>query len=100
MRIQVILADGVTAFDSNKLPVINDFNNINKILDGKYLINENQNSRSYNMGAALSQSGVFTQLKYSNSTGENEMYLVIRQGLSMTEPLGNVVISMIKTTHC
>jgi len=35
--------------------------------NGKYIINENQGTRSYNMNAALSQSGVAYQKKYSNT---------------------------------
>ena len=97
LRVQIIEADGSTAFDSNSKN--NAFANINIpksdfLTSGKYLINENQGSRSYNMGASLSQTGTFNQIKYSNSTGANQMYYAVRQGTSSSFPLGNIVISM------
>ena len=96
LRVQVIMADGKTAYDSNSNN--NSYANINVpaanfSTTGKYLINENQNSRIYNMAAALSTSGVSHMLKYSNSVGVNQRYIAVRQG-SQTEPLGNIVISM------
>jgi hypothetical protein len=97
LRVQVVLADGLTVYDSGSGDR-NIFTNIGKPksvpFDGKYMINENQNTRTYNMGASLSQSGVFSQLKHSTSTGETQLYLAIRQGLSSSEPLGNIIISM------
>ena len=99
LRVQVILADGKTAYDSSA-GGNNVFTNINIpktdfITTGKYLINENQNTRSYNMNATLSQSGIAYQVKYSNSTAvlANQFYIAVRQG-SNIEPLGNIVISM------
>ncbi len=100
LRVQVILPDGVTLVDTYKSKVNHTLVNVNAIsvftpgLKLQYYINENQSSRSYNMGAFLSQSGVFTQMKYSNSTGVEQYYFAIRQGTSASEPLGNVVISM------
>lgn len=98
IRVQVILANGQTAYDS-KSNLNNIFTNINKPSltspwDGKYLINENQGTRSYNMGAALSNSGIFYQTAHSTSVNKEQMYLVMRQGNSPTSPLGNLVISM------
>jgi hypothetical protein len=98
LRVQVIEADGVTLFDSNAGDN-NIFQNINIpkstfLTDGKYLINENQNVRSYNMGATLSQSGVFSQQKFSKTTGTNQIYLSVRQGISSSHPIGNIVVSM------
>ena len=97
LRVQVILADGQTAYDSNSIN--NEYANIGIpsstfITTGKYLINENQGTRSYNMGALLSQTGVFNQIKYSHTTGTMSIYLAVRQGISSTQPLGIVVISL------
>ena len=107
LRVQIIEADGTTSFDSNACGGSvgsytigqNLFDNINKpstnfITTGKYIINENQGNRSYNMGAWLSQTGVFTQFKYSNSTGVGEQYLAVRQGKAPSNPLGNIVVSL------
>jgi hypothetical protein len=109
IRVQVILANGQTAYDSNAGPR-NIYGNINKPTatiassdtfgnttyqwDGKYLINENQATRSYNMGAALSNSGIFYQTAHSTTVKKEQMYLVMRQGNSPTSPLGNLVVSM------
>ena len=96
-RVQVIEADGKTAYDSGST-TNNAFANIgvpasNFLTTGKYLINENQNTRIYNMSAALSQTGIAYHTKYSNSVNANQMYIAARQGNTI-EPLGNVVISM------
>ena len=98
LRVQVIEADGKTAYDSNATTA-NIYTNINIpksdfLTTGKYLINENQGTRSYNMGAALAQSGLFYQQKLSLSTNTNQTYIAVRQGLTSAEPLGNVVISL------
>ena len=94
LRVQVILADGNTAYDSHKTEENNKFHHINKMnINNEYYINENQNTRSYNMGAALSSSGIFYQTKMSHSTGTKQMYIAVRQG-SVSAPLGNIVISM------
>jgi len=100
LRVQVIQPDGVTSYDS-KSTSANIFTNIGKPTatvngqwNGKYLINENQGSRSYNMGASLSQSGVFNQQKFSNSISEQLIYLAVRQGTSAADPLGNIVLSV------
>lgn len=97
LRLQVIEADGKTSFDSSSSSS-NLFADINVpksdfLTTGKYKINENQNSRIYNMSAFLSQSGVAYHTKYSNSVGYNQMYIAVRQG-STAEPLGNIVVSM------
>ena len=96
LRVQVIMADGRTAYDSSSSN--NLFANINIpasdfVNTGKYKINENQNTRSYNMNAALSQTGIAYQSKYSASVGKPQLYIAVRQG-SISEPLGNIVISM------
>ena len=88
LRIQVIDPDGTTAFDSSK-GVNNTYNN--------YLsktIYENQNTRSYNIGAIMSNAGVFYQTKYSQSVKAFQMYLAVRLGLGSDVPVGNLVISM------
>lgn len=100
LRVQVVLPDGVTVLDTNKAKSLNTYANIN-IIDKsavggelKFKINENQASRSYNMGASLSNSGVFSQEKYSKSTGTAQYYLAVRQGATPANPLGNVIVSM------
>jgi hypothetical protein len=98
LRVQVIESDGTTSFDSSA-GANNVFTNIkipksDFVTSGKYLINENQGSRSYNMGAFLSQTGVYFLSKYSNSTKSNQSYLAVRQGTSPNLPLGNIVISI------
>lgn len=101
LRVQVVLPDGVTVLDTSRARAVNTFANVSALktapaADSKlsYYINENQASRSYNMGASLSQSGVFSQVKYSNSTGLAQYYLAVRQGASAAEPYGNVIVSM------
>jgi len=97
LRVQVLEADGTTSYDSNSNANIFENINIPKpdfISSGKYLINENQGSRSYFQGALLSQTGNYTMKKYSNSVGLNQLYLAIRQGLSPSEPFGVIVISI------
>lgn len=97
LRVQVIEADGKTAFDLAST-TNNTFANIgvpaaNFLTTGKFLINENQNTRSYNMSAALSQTGIAYHTKFSNSVGTNQIYIAVRQG-STSEPIANIVISM------
>jgi hypothetical protein len=58
-----------------------------------HFINENQNTRTYNLSAALSNSGISYQTKYSNTVLDNQRYIAVRQG-SIAEPLGNIVISI------
>jgi hypothetical protein len=63
IRVQVLFANGYTVYDSNS-NTNNQFGNINVprttfLADGKWLINENQATRSYNMGATLSNNGIF-----------------------------------------
>jgi hypothetical protein len=116
LRVQVIEADGKTAFDSNASTITDNSGTLTAVVNknllynihvpasgwntlvnkdnGKELINENQVTRSYNMGAFLAQSGTFYQIKYSASTGKPQMYIAVRQGLSSADPLGNVVISL------
>ena len=101
LRVQVFLADGTTAFDSNAstpLSTNNVFTNIkipspSFLTNGKYLINENQNTRVYAQSANLSSSGIAFQIKYSTSTSTNQQYICVRQGFT-NEPLGVIVISM------
>jgi hypothetical protein len=97
-RIQIIGSSGVTYYDSSS-GTSNTYANIGIprttwLATGKYLINENQGLRSYNMGAFLSSSGVFVQTNYSNSVNINQMYLAVRQGNSPQQTLGNVVITV------
>jgi hypothetical protein len=98
LRVFVIDPNGTTAYDS-LAGVNNVYANINKpradfLTSGRYMINENLGARSYIMGAALSQTGVFSQAKYSNTANKKLLYLAIRQGLSSAEPLGFIVVSM------
>lgn len=97
LRVQVVEADGKTVFDLAST-TNNKFANIgvpaaNFSTTGKYLINENQNTRSYNMSALLSQTGIAYQTKYSNSVGTDQIYIAVRQG-STAEPIANIVVSM------
>jgi hypothetical protein len=97
LRVQVIDADGKTAYDS-AAGASNLYSNINIpksdfVTSGKYLINENQNTRTYNQAAALSQSGQAFQVKYSSTVLTNQLYLAVRQGTSVNNPIGNIVIS-------
>jgi len=98
LRVFVIDSNGTTSYDSlagNK----NLHSNIGVpgetfATTGKYLINENLGSRSYIMGAALSQSGVFSQTKFSPTSQKKLLYLATRQGLSSSEPIGFIVLAM------
>ena len=98
LRVFVLDANGATTYDSLVLGN-NIYTNINVpradfLTTGKYMINENLGSRSYVMGAALSQTGVFSQTKYSNTANKKLLYLAIRQGLSSAEPSGFIIVSM------
>jgi len=98
LRIQVILSDGTTAFDSNSNSN-NIYSNINIpspdfITSGKFLINENHGTRTYFQGAILSQSGIYCIKSYSTSVNCDQLYLAIRQGLSSHEPFGAIIISI------
>jgi len=98
LRVQVIETDGTTAYDSAAAGN-NLFSNINIpdpnfLTNGKYLIGENKASRVYNMGAFLSQTGVFSLNKFSNNTGQKQLYLAIRIGTGPHNPVGNIVISI------
>ena len=98
LRVQVIEADGKTVFDLAST-INNTYANIgipaaDFLTTGKYLINENQNTRSYIMSAALSQTGIAYQTKYSNSVGTDQIYIAVRQG-STSEPLATIVVSML-----
>ena len=89
LRIQVIDADGSVAMDTYKGILDNTYDNyINN------LINENQNTRTYNIGAIMSNTGTFIQTKYSRTVNSTQMYLAIREGFGSDYPVGNVVISM------
>jgi len=98
LRVFVLDANGATTYDS-MAESNNIYTNINVpradfLTTGKYMINENLGSRSYVMGAALSQTGVFIQTKYSNTANKKLLYLAIRQGLSSAEPTGFIIVSM------
>ena len=45
------------------------------------------------MSAALSHTGISFSTKYSTTVNANQLYIAVRQG-SITDPLGNIVISM------
>jgi hypothetical protein len=112
LRVQMVLADGVTFIDtskddyqlvtscvpssSNKLK--NQHVNVGASVTTSgalaWTLGENQNTRGYNMGATLSQSGVFVQQKRSNTTGTNQLYMAVRIG-TLNEPQGNVIISIV-----
>jgi hypothetical protein len=97
LRVQVIGDDGTTIFDSSSTN--NAFANIkiprsDFLTTARYLINENQASRPYNMGAILSQTGIYYMSKYSTSVGYNQSYIAVRQGATPALPLGNIVISI------
>ena len=98
LRVFIVEADGATAYDSNA-GANNTHANINVpgtnfSSDGKYKINANLGARSYIQAAALSQTGVFSQYKYSNTSNKRLLYFAVRQGLSTADPLGFIVIAM------
>lgn len=78
-RILVTLSDGTVIFDSSK------DNNARANIKS---INENHMSRVAIVSAALSQSGVAFEKKYSSSTGFFEEYLAHRLGKSSENSLG------------
>lgn len=80
-RILVTVSDGSVIFDSSK--------NNNTRNDAKdKLINENHMSRISIVSAALSQSGVAFEKKFSSSTGLFEEYLAHRLGKNSENALG------------
>jgi hypothetical protein len=93
-RIQIIDADGTVAYDSYRLQssTASTANTVQNFQNGT--INSNQNTRTYNIGAALSNSGRFYQKKYSTTTLQTQMYYAVRQNPCAQIPLGNVVISL------
>ena len=117
LRVQIIQSSGWTAYDSAVADTSNNFlhdvsmNQYKYIAtpkmdfamtvgppptfgSGKWLINENQNTRPYNIGALLSNSGTFYYTGYSPTVTTEQMYLAVRQGNNPNYSLGNVVISM------
>jgi len=86
LRVLVVDSDGTIAVDTAK-------NNTFAGYRAK-TINENHNTRTYNIGAAMSSDGIFYQEKYSNSVGTNQVYVATRLGFTSYKPIGNIVISM------
>ena len=89
LRVLIVDADGSVIVDTIKT---NTYQN--------YLaktINENHNTRTYNIGAAISQDGIFYQEKYSTSVENNLIYLATRIGINKYKPIGNIVISILNT---
>ena len=80
-RILVTISDGTVIFDSSK-----SNNTRNNALNKQ--INENHMSRISIVSAALSQSGVAFEKKFSSSTGLFEEYLAHRLGKSSENCLG------------
>lgn len=98
LRIVIIAANGHVYYDSNAKSN-NIFENINipsrtTPWNGKYLINENHNTRPYTMGALLSSSGKFAASEFSTSTNDYRQYLAVRQGFTTNQPIGTIVISL------
>jgi hypothetical protein len=98
LRIAIIAANGHVYYDSNA-KLNNLFENINipsrtTPWNGKYIINENHNTRVYTMGALLSSSGKFAVSEYSTSTSSYRQYLAVRQGFTTNQPIGTIVISL------
>ena len=86
LRIVVTDPDGTVALDTAKTNTWANYK--------AKTINENHNTRTYNIGAAMSNDGVFYQEKYSNSVGRNLVYYAIRLGFTSYRPIGNIIISM------
>jgi hypothetical protein len=88
VRVLVTLADGTVAYDSSK-GSDNTFENYqNKE------IGENHNTRVAIMVALLSNNGTGNEIRYSTTTGTRQAGTAIRMGLSTTNPLGVVRISV------
>ena len=95
LRVIVIMSDGTVAYDSNSTN--NYYENFGKprpdfLTSGKYLINENHGTRSYFQNA--NNSGTFYMKKYSKSANDDLLYLCFRQGTTISNPLGVVVINI------
>lgn len=98
LRVFIVEGDGSTAYDS-LVGSNNQFNNINVprsdfLTTGRYIINSNLGSRSYIQAASLSQTGVFSQYRYSNTSNKRLLYFAVRQGVSSADPLGFIVLAM------
>ena len=89
LRVLIVDADGSVLIDTIKTNTYQNY--IAKT------INENHNTRTYNIGAAISQDGFFYQEKYSTSVENNVVYLATRLGINKYKPIGNIVISMLNT---
>ena len=87
-RLMVTLPDGTVAFDSGK----GDKNTWANFKDKA--INENHNSRAAIMTALLSTDGNGIEKKLSTSSGTNEIYHAFRMGLSSTEAVGVMRLSL------
>lgn len=87
-RILVTLADGTVAFDSNNLTSTDPLKQNTYANAIAKRINENHMSRVAVVSAALSQSGVAMEKKYSSSTRLNEQYLAHRLGRSAQDVQG------------
>jgi len=86
LRVLIADPDGTVAFDSTKT---NNWTNYRA-----KTINENHNTRTYNIGASMSNDGTFYQEKYSSSVGTNLVYYATRLGFTSYRPIGIIVISM------
>jgi hypothetical protein len=98
LRIFIVEADGATAYNSNS-GANNIYANISIpapdfLTTGKYMISANHGARSYIQAAALSQTGVFSQYKHSNTSNKLLLYFAVRQGVSSADPLGFIVLAM------
>ena len=87
-RLMVTLPDGTVAFDSGK----GDKNTWANFKDKA--INENHNSRAAIMTALLSTDGNGVEKKFSTSSGLNEVYHAFRTGLSSTEAVAVIRLSL------
>ena len=98
LKIQVMEADGITAYNSragtNNIYANRNVPHPDFLTNSRYWIDDNQGTRTYYQGAMLSQSGIYSMKKFSNGSKIDQIYLSVRQGLSPQEPFGVVVISM------
>lgn len=98
LRLLLSSDDGSVYYDS-AAGINNLFSNFKKprldfATSGKFMINENHSSRPYIMGPLLTNVGKYTMTKFSTTVNRNVLYYAVRQGNSISEPHGVVVISM------
>jgi len=96
-RAILVLPDGIVSYDSEAGDK-NKFENVGKAYvennQVKYPIAENHNTRTYCTDAILSFEGFSEQIKYSSTTNTLTQYYSSRQGISMEEPLGVLVLAV------